>query len=67
MDRDVEFGGDLLFRGRTVHALLHCGDRGSNLLGALALRAGCLIQTAQAVQNPTFDLMLGIRSQLDVA
>ena len=66
IDGDVELGGDLLFCGRAMQALFQRGDRGLNLLGALALLARRPIHAAQAVQHPALDLVLGVRSQLDV-
>jgi hypothetical protein len=67
VDRDIELGGDLLFQGSAVQALLKRGDRGGYLLGALALLSRRPIQTAQAVEHSAFDLVLRIGCQLDVA
>ena len=64
IDGDVEFGGGLQFRWCAVQPLLHSGDRSLNLLGALALLARRPIQTAQAVQHPSFDLERGVSFEL---
>jgi len=67
VNREVEFGRDFLFVGRAVQALLRGRYRCFDLLGALALLAGCPIETAQAVQHSPSDLVFGVGSQVDMA
>ena len=63
---DAQLGGDFLLRGRTLQALLRNGDGGFDLFRLTALLARRPVQTAQAIENRSADLVFGVRLQLDV-
>ena len=63
---DTQLGGDVLLRGRALQTLLRHGDGGFDLFRLAALLARRPVQAAQAIENRSADLVLGVRLQLDV-
>src|SRR5579884_3536837 len=66
LDGQAQRGGDLVFTRGAVRALLDFSNRGFNLFRTLTLLPGGPVQTTQAVENCTPDLIFGVSLQLDI-